>query len=318
MKKKSVIILGIIILAIIVLAIFIFAIFTPPKFSNESILKDPSAAMTFCQKTSGDKQSECYLQIVEVLALNNTDISVQACLAISDDGLKKQCINDLANKQNSPTEVVEICNKITDDNSFKQHCYGQIDTNSADLSVDTKLAACDVRPDKDMCYRGIADGLWETQPSIALEICKKISDSNTKNGCLNNFMGSPELIKANPAIAEEVCSSSSLMMKSNCYNNLAQTLSGIDPKQGTLICQKLSDDVQIFNCYQNAWFSFDSVILQNYDFAISACNVLELKKDDCLRRTSEVFSSSDKAKATAICNLMSTSASSGCLNNIPR
>jgi len=186
------------------------------------------------------------------------------------------------------------------------------------LSVDTRLAACDVRPDKDNCYRGIADSLWETQPSKSLEICKKISDSNTKNGCLNNFMGSPELIKANPTIAEEVCSSSSLTMKSNCYNNLAQTLSGVDPKQGALICQKLSDDVQISNCYQNAWFSFDSVILQNYDFAISLCNILTLKKDDCLRRTSEVFSNSDKAKAEAICKLMSASASSGCLNNIQR
>lgn len=318
MKKRGMIILGIIIFVVIVLAIFIFIIFAPPKFSNESILKDASAAMTFCQKTSGDKQSKCYLQIAEVLALNNIDVSVQACLAIVDDELKKKCINDLANKQDNPTKVVEICNKITNDNGFKQHCYGQIDTNSANLGVDTRLTACDVRPDKDMCYRGIADGLWETQPSAALEICKKISDSNTRNGCLNNFMGSPELIKANPTIAEEVCSSSSLTMKSNCYNNLAQTLSGADPKQGALICQKLSDDVQIFNCYMNAWFSYDSVILQNYDFAVSLCNILTLKKDDCLRRTSEVFSSSDKTKAIAICNLMSASTSSGCLNNIPK
>ena len=318
MKKKSLIILGIIVLIVIVLAVFLFIMFAPPKFSEETILKDPSAAMTFCQKTSENKQSNCYLKIAEVLTLNNTDFSIQACLAIIDDGLKKQCINDLANKQNNPTKIVEICNKIINDNEFKQHCYGQIDTNSANLSIDTRLTACDVRPDKDMCYRGIADGLWETQPSKALEICKEISDSNTRNGCSNNFMGSPELIKANPTIAEEVCSSSSLTMKSNCYNNLAQTLSGVDPKQGSLICQKLSDSVQIFNCYQNAWFSFDSVISQNYDFAIGLCNVLTLKKDDCLRRTSEVFSNSDKVKATAICNLMSTSASSGCLNNIPK
>ena len=318
--KKSVIIIGIIVLAVIVLAVSLFIIFAPPKFSEKDILKDPSAAMTFCQKTSGDKQSNCYLKIAGVLALNNTDVSIQACLAISDDGFKKQCIEDLANKEENPIKVVEICNKITGDNSFKQHCYGKIDTNSGNLSVDTRLAVCDARTgsDKDNCYRGIADGLWETEPSKALEVCKKISDSNTRNGCLNNFMGSPELIKANPTIAEEVCSSSSLSMKSNCYNNFAQTLSGVDPKQGALICQRLSDDVQISNCYQNAWFSFDSVILQNYDFAISLCNVLTLKKDDCLRRTSEVFSNSDKAKAEAICRLMSSSASSGCLNNIQR
>jgi hypothetical protein len=317
MKKRGIII-GVIALAVIILAGFLFIKFSPPKFSEETILKDPSAAMTFCQESSADKQSDCYLKVAEVLALNNTDISVQACLAIIDDGLKKQCINDLANKQENPTKVIEICNKIANDDGFKQHCYGQIDTNSGNLSVDTRLVACDVRPDKDNCYGGIADSLWETQPSKALEICNKISDTNTKNGCLNNFMGSPELIKANPNIAEEVCSSSSLTMKSNCYNNFAQTLSGVDPKQGALICQKLSDDVQIFNCYQNAWFSFDSVILQNYDFAISLCNILTLKKDDCLRRTSEVFSSSDKSKAEAICKLMSASTSSGCLNNIPR
>lgn len=63
----------------------------------------------------------------------------------------------------------------------------------------------------------------------------------------------------------------------------------------------------------------NSVILQNYDFAISLCNFLTLKKDDCLRRTSEVFSPSDTTKAEAICHLISSaSASSGCLNNIRR
>ena len=312
------IIVGIIVLVVVVAVIAILFFIRPRELSDKDILKSPDKAMEFCKTSPLDKIDNCYYKIAQTLSADNTDVSIQACLAISDDELKKQCIGDLANKEENPAKVVEICNKITNDNGFRQHCYGQIDTNSGNLSVDTRLAACDVRPDKDNCYRGIADSLWETNPSKGLEVCKKISDSNTKNGCLNNFMGSPELIKANPTIAEEVCSSSSLSMKSNCYNNLAQTLSGVDPKQGALICQKLSDDVQISNCYNNVWFSFDSVILQNYDFAISLCNILTLKKDDCLRRTSEVFSNSDKARAEAICKLMSASASSSCLNNIQR
>ena len=58
MKKRSMIILGIIVLVVIVLAVFLFVIFAPPKFSDEGILKDPSAAMTFCQESPAQNTLE--------------------------------------------------------------------------------------------------------------------------------------------------------------------------------------------------------------------------------------------------------------------
>jgi hypothetical protein len=78
----------------------------------------------------------------------------------------------------------------------------------------------------------------------------------------------------------------------------------------------LSDNVQISNYYSNVWFSFNDIVVQNYDFTISLCNALTSKRDDCLRRASEAFMNTDKTKAEAICKLMSASSSSGCLQNI--
>jgi len=276
--------------------------------------------MTFCQETSGDKQSNCYIKMAEVLALNNTDMALQACLAINketNDGDRKNCIENLASKQENQIKATEICNSMKEDTNFREHCYGAIIANSGNLNSDTQLLMCDskIGTDKDNCYRGLAENFLLSNVSKSIEICNKISEKSLKDSCLNNIIGNPEIVQANPNLAVSICDS--LTLKANCYSYVAQTLSGVDPKQGALICQKLSDDVQISNCYQNAWFSFDSVILQNYDFAISLCNVLTLKKDDCLRTTSEVFTNSDKAKAEAICKLMSASASSGCLNNIP-
>jgi len=312
------IIVGIIVVAI-VLAVFLFIIFAPPKFSEENILKDPSAAMTFCQKISGDKQPNCYLKIAEVLVLNNTDIALQACLAINKDtnnGDRKNCIEDLANKQTEQLKAVEICNAFKDDTRTKEHCYGGIMANSPSLSTDTQLAMCDSKTgtDKDNCYRGVAEDFLTTNPTKTVEICKKIQNNNLRDNCLENIISLPEVIKANSALGINICDS--VTLKSRCFNSLAQTLSGSDPKQAAEVCKKLSDDVQISNCYGNVWFAFDSVVLQNPDFTISLCNALTIKKDDCLRRTAVVFVDTNKTKTAEICRLMSASASLGCLQSV--
>ena len=316
-RRLFVIILAVAVVLVVIAAVFFFI--KPKEFSDKDILKNPAGAMEFCKTSPLDKMDECYYNAAQILYENNPDVSIQACLAISDEGFKNKCIGDLANKEENQNKLLELCNKITNDNGFKQNCYGKIDTKSGELSIDAQLSMCDVMTgmNKDGCYRNIADGLWETSPLKAVEVCQKISGSE-KDNCLNNFMSSPELIKANPAIAEEICSSSSLSTKSRCYNDFARALSGANPKQAAEICKKLSDDVQISDCYGSVWFSFDSVVLQNYDFTISLCNVLTLKKDDCLRRASGVFMNSDRTKAEAMCKLMSASASSGCLNSVRR
>ncbi len=323
MKKRSpfsTILVVVLILVVIIAIVAIFLFVRPKEFSNEDILKNSKGAMDFCKNSPLDKIDECYYNVAQVLYINNTDASVLACLAISDEGFKNKCVGDLANKEENPTKLLELCNEITNDDNFKRDCYWKIDPNTKDLSIDTRLSMCDAGTsrDKDDCYKGIAGELWEIDPSKSLEICKNISDVNMKNECLNNFMGSPELIQANPTIAEEVCSLSSLTMKSNCYNNFARALSAVDPKQAAEVCKKLGDDVQISDCYWNVWFSFDSVILQNYDFSVGLCDILTLKKDECLRRNADIFMNSDEAKAEAICKLMSASASSSCLNNFRR
>jgi hypothetical protein len=316
--KKSLIII-IIVLIVIVLAVSLFIIFAPPKFSEKDILNDPSAAMTLCQETSGDKQSNCYLKIADVLALNNTDMALQACLAINKDtneGDRKNCVEDLASKQEDQIKATEICNSMKEDTKFREHCYGGVIANTGNLDSDTQLLMCDSKTgtDKDNCYRGLSESFYSSNVPKSVEICNKISEKSTKDGCLNNIIGNPEIVQANPDLAVSICDS--LTLKSNCYSYVAQTVSGIDPKKGALICQKLSDDTQMLNCYHNTWFDFKSVVLQNPDFMISLCNTLTVKRDECLRGASEIFMTADKAKAEEICKLASASTVEGCLHVI--
>jgi len=312
--KKGVLI--IIIVVVVLLAAAAFFVFFPKGLSEQDVLANPSLAIKFCQDSPLDKQRDCYFWIADVLATNNSDAALQACLALSEENDRKGCVEELAGKQEDQIKATEICNSMKNDTKFREHCYGAIIAGSGSLNSDTQLLMCDSKTgmDKDNCYRGIAEDFLLSNVSKNVEICNKISDKSTKDSCLNNIIYNPEIVQANPNLTVSICGL--LTLKANCYSNVAQTLSGIDPKQGVLICQKLTDEVQISNCYGNVWFSFESTILQNYDFAISLCNFLTAKKDDCLRRTSGIFMNYDRTKAEAICNLMSATTSSGCLQEV--
>jgi hypothetical protein len=315
-KKKILIIAGVALALLIIAAILLFVVFAP-KFSEQDILKDPSGAMTFCSKSIG--QTGCYVKISEVLALNNTDMATRACLSIStakDDGDMKNCIEELAGKQTEQLKAVEVCNALKNDTKFRENCYGRIMANFPTLDTGAQLAMCDAKTgtDKDNCYRGLSENFLLSNVSKSIEVCNKISEKSTKDSCLNSIIGNPELVQANPDLAVSICDL--LTLKSNCYGYVAQTVSGINPKQGVLICQKLSDDTLTANCYENAWFVLTNTVLQNPDFSISLCNALTIKRDGCLGRAAGIFMTTDKTKAAEICRLMSASASPGCLQMI--
>jgi hypothetical protein len=315
------ILIGVGLLVIVVLAISFFVIFFSSNFSEEDILNDPAFAITFCQESPAEKQTDCYLQIAEVLALNNSDIALQACLAINkdiDDGDWKNCIENLANKQTEQIKAVEICNSFNDDAKTKEHCYGGIKINFGSFSADAQLMMCDSKTGTDQsdCYSGLADDYWLSNASKALEICNKINDETYKERCVNSFSSSPEIVKLNPEIAMIVCDS--LVLKSRCYINVANALASSDPKQATEICKKINDDIQISDCYSNVWFYSNDLTINNYDFTVSMCNVLALKKDDCLRRIEGAFIDVNRTKAAEVCKLMSSSASSSCLQEVGR
>jgi len=309
---KRGIIIGIIVLVVLLIigAFFLF----PKGLSEKDILSNPQSAIEFCQKSPTNKQTNCYFNLAEVLATNNSDVALQACLALSDDNDKKGCTEDLASKQENQTTATEICNSMKEDTNFREHCYGAILANSENLSSDTQLLMCDGKKgmDRDNCYRSVAETFLLTNVSKDMEICNKISQVSTKESCLNNIIGNPEIVQANPDLSVSICDS--LTLKSNCYSYVAQTISSIDAKKGALICKKLSDDTQLLNCYHSAWFDFKSVVLQNSDFTISLCNTLTIKRDECLRGASEIFMATDKTKAEEICNLASASAAEGCLH----
>ena len=170
--------------------------------------------------------------------------------------------------------------------------------------------------DKDNCYRGLAENFMSTNPQKSVEICSKMSDKTSKDNCLNNIIGNPEIVKANVDLSVSICDA--LTLKDRCYNYIAGVISGTDIKQAAKICQKLSDEVQVYSCYNGIWFASNTVVISNYDFTISLCNFLTLKKDECLRKMAGEFMNSDRTKAAAICNLMSASGASGCLQDVNR
>jgi hypothetical protein len=190
--------------------------------------------------------------------------------------------------------------------------------NFPNVNSDTQLMMCDSKTgsDKDNCYRGLAEGFIATEPSKSIEICNKITDKSSRDGCLNSILSNPEIIKSDVNRAIGICDL--MTLKDRCYMYVADTTSAIDPKKAAQICQKLSDDVQILNCYNNVWFSSSSLVVSNYDFTINLCKVLTLKKDDCLNRMVPFFIDSDRTKAAEICKQMSSSASSQCLQSVNR
>ena len=123
MKKKVILFASIAV--VLLIAILLFA-FYPQKLSEKSILESPLAAVESCKTLSNSQQDSCYLKIAEVLALNNTDIALQACLAIgtdTNDGDRKNCIEELANKQTEQLKAVEICNAMASDKNFTNDSY---------------------------------------------------------------------------------------------------------------------------------------------------------------------------------------------------
>jgi hypothetical protein len=285
---------------------------------------DSESAFQACSAMPEPKNSErtpkqdCIDKLIQVQ--NSIDAKLAICKKVDNIDWKKTCIEQIANEEANATKAIAICDEIKNDDNFKQHCYGGQESKSANLDTDAKLTICDIRPktEKDNCYRSIAEQLLDADPVKSVEICNKITDTNSKSNCLNNFMSSPEIVKANPTLAITLCDSQPISTKSRCYNDLARTFSGVNPKQAVEICKKLSDDVQISDCYSNVWFSFSQIVAENYDYTISLCKVLSLKKDDCLQRTVGVFMDLDRARAEATCKLMSAAGSSSCLQQVQR
>jgi len=320
------------VILLVFFCVFFLSSCAPPPQTDDQILKDPAKALDICAKTPADKQTGCYMRISELTRTSDPDTSFSACSAIKENDprkgceqdfinaqaksikpdtcskldfsdLKRDCIEKAAAAEPNATKAVSICAEIKDDQNFLEHCLNLVMGSST--GTDAKLAACDMRTgtNRDYCLQEIGTGLFLTQPSKGVEVCKKISDANIRNSCLNNFMGSPELIKANPAIGEEVCSS--MTLKDNCYNNLANALSASDPRRATEACKKLSDEIQISNCFNMVWFSFNDRIIHNFDLSMSLCSSLKLKKDDCYRRIAGAMMNVDKAKAEQACKMIS-------------
>jgi len=331
---------------ILSLILLLFLSACKPNLSDEKIKNDPANAINICTKAPDNEQVNCYMRISEVLRTTDPDAAFQACSSIKDDNpkrgcyedlfraqnntdvkiklctqvdlpdIKKGCLEELAREEKDIKKAVALCNEIKDDNNFKEHCLNEIASGSASTDIDANLALCDARTgnSRDQCYQGIGTSLFETQPAKGVEVCNKINDNSIKNNCLNYFMSFPELIKANPSLAIQICDA--MTLKDNCYSNVADKLSAIDSKKATEVCKKLSDEIQISNCFGNVWFSLDTRVTSDYDFSISLCNALNLKKDDCFRRVAGAFMNVDKTKAEAACNMIPTSSSSGCLQSL--
>ena len=315
-----------------------------PDLSDKRVRLDTAGAMKDCANSPDSKKDDCFNYIADVLRTTNQDDAFSACAEIKDDNqkrgcfenlyraqnstdvkvmlckkiiipdMKKGCADELASKIKDANEAIALCNQITDDNNFKEHCLNEVASSSTDVT--SKIAICEARTgtDKDNCLQNLGTSLFATDPAKGIEVCNKIASADMKYSCLNNFGGSPELIKKYPSYAVQICDSFTL--KDNCYMNVADKLAISDPKKAAETCQKLSDEVQISNCYGNVWFISNERVAANYDFSVKLCNVLNLKKIDCFRRIASALKDINPAKAEAACKLITDSSSSGCLQDV--
>jgi len=320
--------------------------------TKESVLANPAAAMADCAKAPGDKTDDCYMFISDVLktvnvtasyaacmgvsspqntqknprqdcvkglidAQNDTDVTLEVCRLIDRDDWKKDCLDGLVTNEDNRTKAIEICNVLANDDRFREHCYDEI-KGSANLGYDDQLSMCEGKSgtDRDNCLRSLAEGFLETNLTRTIEVCNRISDSGFKNNCLNNFINSPELVKANTDLAILTCGSFSSASQSRCYNDVSHALAGSNPKKAAYICQKLGDDVLISDCYTNVWFYSNQLVIDNYDYSLSMCNVLTIKRDECLQHIVSALIDTNRDEARATCQLMSAASSQGCLNNV--
>jgi len=315
--KKSVIIWAIILIGILILiAVAGFFIFFNKGMSSKEILENPKKAMDFCKNSPTDKQNDCYFYISENLK-NNSYIALDSCLAISDDGTKKNCVDMLISFETNQTRAVEICNYFAEDKNFREHCYNSIH-NFADIDKDTELLMCEKKSGTDQanCYSGIAESYWQTNAPKAAIICNKITDETIKERCINSFSSSFEIVRANPDLAITICDS--LNIKSRCYQNVANALSSSNPKLAVEICKKINDDMSISGCYDSVWFYSDNLTISEYEFSLSMCGYLTTKKDDCLRKIEAIFIDTNVTRAKEACKFMSQTNSERCLAEVNR
>lgn len=316
MKKK--VLIGVVIgVIVLVIAIGLFFVLKGKGMSEKDILANPEKALEFCASSPDDKKDGCYLYTADILGKNDTLLAVPACMNLSGEGDRKNCIDMLVAEENEAIKAIEVCNAFASDRNFREHCYGAVSSKN-ELDIDAQLLMCEKKTGSDQggCYMNIANQFWQTNVSKALEICQKITTGSERDNCLNYFINIPELVKANPELAASTCDL--LTFKSRCYNDVARAISASDPKQAAEICKKAGDDTQISDCYNNAWFYSNDLTINNYDFTVSMCNVLTVKKDDCLNRIVGIFIDINRDKAAAVCKLMSASASSSCLQSVQR
>lgn len=319
MAKRGIVFYILIALGIIVvLGILAFFIFAPKKLSKEDVLKEPEKSLEACKNLQDRKQIDCYRFVAETLKTENPDIAVQACLLMGDENEKKGCLDDLVYAQTNQNKAIEICNSMKEDVRFREHCYNEIMSKFGEIGTETQLVMCDSKSgmDKDNCYRRIAESFIATEPQKSVDICNKISDVSTRDGCLNQILSNPEIIRANVNFAMSVCDK--LTLKSRCFMYVADSMTGTDPKQAAQVCQKLTDEGDRMNCFGMTWLNSNGLVMNDLDFSISLCDTLKVKRDDCLRRLVAVFIDTDRKKAAEICKLMSSSASSQCLLEVSR
>ncbi len=311
---KLVFVVGVV---LIIFGAIAFFIFSNKKLTVEDILENPTKALESCKKLSETKQKDCFFLIAETLKFNNTQIAVQACLSLPDENDQKGCVEDIAKQQTDSEKAIEVCNSLNEDQRFVEYCY-EIIASSKTLSIATQQSICNSKSgsDKDNCYEGLAQIYFRKNVTIAVNLCKQVSDAARKENCFNTLTNSPELVKANIELALYACEF--YLSKSRCYTDVARIVSGVDPKVAVVICKQLTDEVQVMDCYRQVWFSSNSLVLDNYEFNIQLCSFLQTKKDDCLQEVVRVFIDADRDKAEDVCRLMSSSASSTCLQQVKR
>jgi len=292
----------------------------PSTLSAEEVAADPDKAMEGCANAMKQLRDMCYYGIAPKMAESWPDKAVQSCNKISDSQTAGGCYMAVADVvyDTDPDSAVNACAAIENAGN-RDGCYRTVflKTNRILTNSSLSISICEKLSDEqDSCYSNIARTLRGTDPDEGVRACQNIKDKYSQYDCFGeSFLRLPDIVKANPDKAIEVCKMLTVN-RDSCFYDVARTLRSTNPDKAILACDEMADVLNRDNCYGEVWTRVQSTVQKYPDESISICAKWSTNNDDCYWDVARALSAVNKNKAVEACKkITDASQRNGCKEN---
>lgn len=292
----------------------------PPTLSAEEIAADPDKAAEGCANSMKQLRDMCYYGIAPKMAESWPDKAVQACSNISDSQTAGGCYMAVADVvyDTDPNIAVNACAAIENVRN-RDGCYSNVFLRTGRILTNASLAIaiCEKLSDEqDSCYSNIARTLRGTDPDEGVRACQNVKDKYIQYDCFGEaFLRLPDIIKANPDKAIDVCRMLAVS-RDSCFYDVANTLRSANPDKAILSCDEMADVLDRDNCYNSVWIGVQSTVQKYPDESILICAKWSTNNDECYWDVARALSAVNKNKAVEACKkITDASQRKGCREN---